>query len=130
MAPLEATRRMYEHAARGEWDEVAQFMADDFVIHEPATLPYGGRWEGRDALQRLFAHVMGFWKDPEVEWIDLTASDSHAVALLALTVTAPVTGHRFTHRVCEVTRFRPDGKMAEMHIHYFDTGEIARTLSG
>jgi ketosteroid isomerase-like protein len=130
MTPIEATRAMYDLLARGEWASVADFMAEDFVIHEPATLPYGGEWRGRDALQRLFVHVMGFWDDPLVEWIDLVGGDDHAVALLRMTATVPGTGTRFTQRVAEVTRFTPDGKMAEMHIHYFDTGEMARMLAG
>jgi len=129
MTPLEATKAMYDHAARGEWDAVASFMAEDLVIHEPQTLPYGGEWRGRDALQRLFATVMGYWDDPQVEWIDLVGGDQHAVALLRMSVTVPGTSKRVTQRVTEVTRFNADGKMAEMHIHYFDTGEMARLLA-
>lgn len=130
MTPLEATKAMYDHLAQGDWDAVADFMAEDFVIHEPPTLPYGGDWKGRDALQRLFHHVMGFWDDPEVEWIDLAGGTNHAVALLRMSATARATGTRFTQQVAEVTRFGADGKMAEMHIHYFDAGEIARITAG
>src|SRR5436305_1568267 len=46
--PLEATKAMYDHVSRGEWDRVAEFMTEDFVINEPSTLPYGGEWRGRD----------------------------------------------------------------------------------
>lgn len=120
---------MYDCVGRGDWDSVAEYMADDFVIHEPATLPYGGEWRGRDALHRLFDAVMGLWKDPHVEWIDLVGGERRVVALLQFTMTAPKTGKRFTQRVAEVTTFNADGLMAEMHIHYFDTGEMAR-LSG
>ena len=130
MTPAEATRAMYDHAARGEWDDVAAFMADDFVIHEPATLPYGGEWHGRDALQRLFTHVMGFWEDPQVEWIDLVGGDRHVVALLNFSMTVRGTGRRIAQRVAEVTSFGADGKMVAMHIHYFDTGEMARLITG
>lgn len=129
MTPLETTRAMYDAVARGDWDAVAQFMAEDFVIHEPATLSYGGEWRGRDALQRLFETVMGTWVDPLVEWIDLVGGETRVVALLQFTMTARATGNRFTQRVAEVTTFNVDGAMAEMHIHYFDTGEMAR-LSG
>ena len=38
MTPAEATKAMYDHASRGEWDAVEAFMAEDFVIHEPVTL--------------------------------------------------------------------------------------------
>lgn len=130
MTPAEATRAMYDQAMRGEWDAVAEFMAEDFVIHEPVTLPYGGEWHGRDALQRLFTHVMTFWEDPDVEWIDLVGGDRHVVALLNFTMTVRGTGRRITQRVAEVTSFGPDGKMVAMHIHYFDTGEMARLLAG
>ena len=130
MSPIEATRTMYEHAARGEWSAVAAFMAEDFVIHEPSSLPYGGEWRGRDALQHLFAKVMGFWKDPLVEWVDLIGGEEHVTALLRFSMTVPHTGELIVQRVCEVTRFNKHGKMAEMRIHYFDTAEMARALAG
>lgn len=130
MTPIETTRIMYEHATRGEWDAVAGFMAEDFVIHEPASLPYGGEWRGRDALKRLFGEVMGFWRDPLVEWIDLVGGEAHVVALLRFSMTMPNSGERIVQRVSEVTRFDADGKMAEMHIHYFDTGAMVRALAG
>lgn len=129
MTPLEATQAMYDLASRGEWEAVTAFMAEDLVIHEPLTLPYGGEWRGRDALQRLFTDVMSFWDDPHIEWIDLVGGDRHAVALLQMSATVRATGKRFSQRITEVTRFNADGKMAEMHIHYFDTGEIARLLA-
>lgn len=129
MTPLEVTQAMYDHAARGEWEAVAAFMAEDLVIHEPPTLPYGGEWRGRDALQRLFTHVMGFWDDPQVAWIDLVGGDTHVVALLQMSATVRATGKHFTQRIAEVTRFNADGKMAEMHIHYFDAGELARLIA-
>ena len=128
MTPLEATRTMYEHAAKGEWDAVETYMADDFVIHEPASLPYGGEWRGRNALRRLFESVMGFWESPDVEWIDLIGNDLHVVALLRFGMTVPGTGERIIQKVCEVTRFDMNGKMIEMRIHYFDTAAMAQSL--
>jgi len=128
ITPTEATRIMYGHAASGEWDKVATFMAEDFVIHEPAGLPYGGEWRGPDALQRLFAHVMGFWQEPVVEWVDLVGNDKHVVALLRFSMTVPRTGERIVQRVAEVTRFDAESRMAEMHIHYFDTAAMAQAL--
>ena len=130
MSPLESTKAMYECVARGNWSAVATFMADDLVIHEPATLPYGGQWRGRDALQRLFKSVMGFWDDPQVEWIDMVGGETRVVALLQFTMTARTSGQRFSQRVAEVTTFNADGLMSEMHIHYFDTGEMARMMGG
>ena len=46
MTPLGASKAMYAHVACGEWDCMAEFMAEDFVIHEPGTLPYGANGAG------------------------------------------------------------------------------------
>lgn len=125
MSPVEASRAMYDCVARGDWAGVESFMAEDFTIHEPASLPYGGEWRGKDALQRLYAHVMGFWAEPQVEWEGLVGDERFAVALLRFSMTSRATGERFTQTVSEVTRFE-GGKMAEMRIHYFDSAEVAR----
>ena len=130
MTPLEASKAMYAAVAKGDWAAVEQFMTEDFVIHEPTSLPYGGEWRGKDALQRLFTHVMGYWIDPKVEWLELAGGDKHAVALLHFTVTAPDSGKRFSQHIAEVTTFADDGRMAAMRIHYFDTGEMARQIAG
>lgn len=124
MTPLDASKAMYAEVARGNWDAVADFMADDFVIYEPESLPYGGEWRGRDALQRLYAHVMGYWDDPVVQWQELVGGESHAVALLHFTVTARASGKRFETHIAEVTKFDEAGKMASMRIHYFDTAAM------
>lgn len=129
LSPLEASRAMYDHVSRAEWDAVAGFMAEDFVIFEPSTLPYGGEWRGRDALQRLYARVMGYWIDPQVAWLELVGGERHAVALLHLTVTAPDSGRRFSQHIAEATAFAEDGLMQSMRIHYFDTGEMARQIA-
>lgn len=130
MSPLEASKTMYDHISRGEWDRVPAFMAEDFVIHEPSSLPYGGEWRGRDALQRLYAHVMAYWREPAVEWVDLVGGDRHVIALLHFTMTAPDSGKRFAQHIAEVTSFADDGLMQSMRIHYFDTGEMARQIAG
>jgi len=128
MTPLEASKAMYAAVARGEWDTVADFMADDLVIYEPPSLPYGGEWCGRDALQKLYAHVMTFWEDPVVTWQELVGGDKYAVALLHFTVTAKSSGKRFETHIAEVTEFDDAGKMATMRIHYFDTADMVAQL--
>ncbi len=128
MTPLDASKAMYADVAKGDWDAVAGYMAEDFVIHEPSSLPYGGEWRGRDALQRLYAHVMGYWEDPVVKWMELVGGEKYAVALLHFTVTAKSSGKRFETHIAEVTEFDRDGKMASMRIHYFDTAHMLGQL--
>lgn len=125
MTPVEAVRAVFAHAGKGEWDELEAHFSDDLVIHEPASLPYGGEWHGRDALRRLYATVMGYWEDPEVVVDAIVDGEEWAVAILRFTMTSKVTGERFTQFVSEATRVA-DGKVVEMRIHYFDTAELVR----
>lgn len=124
MTPLDASKAMYAAVAKSDWDAVADFMADDFVIYEPTSLPYGGEWRGRDALQKLYAHVMGYWEDPVVQWQELVGGEKYTVALLHFTVTAKASGKRFETHIAEVTAFDDADKMASMRIHYFDTADM------
>lgn len=128
MTPLEASRQAYAEVANGNWDKVAEYMADDFVIYEPESLPYGGKWRGRDALQRLYQNVMSYWQDPEVTWVELVGGEKHTVAILELAVTVRETGKRHHTHIAEVTRFDDAGKMASMRIHYFDTDAMVKWL--
>lgn len=127
MTPLESSRAMYAHVQRGEWAAAEMFFTDDFVIHAPPSLPYGGEWRGRDALCRLYARVMGLWVDPEVVWIDLIGGAAHTVALLRFSMTSPSGSQRLTQIVAEVTEFTGP-LMSAMRIHYFDTAALAVVL--
>jgi ketosteroid isomerase-like protein len=122
---LTLTRRIYEIAGQGRWDEVEQLLSEDLVIHEPESLPYGGEWRGKDALRRLYAKVMTYWADPSVAVRSIVGDDEHAVALLDFTMTSRTTGERFTMPVAEASRAE-GGKIVEMRIHYFDTAKLRR----
>lgn len=127
MRPVDDSRAMYDLLAQGDWDGVETFLAEDFVVFEPPSLPYGGEWRGRDALRRHYRHVMDFWDSPQVQWIDLIGGDDHTVAILRLTAKARSTGRLIDQKICEVTRFS-ESRMTEMHIHYFDTAAILAAL--
>lgn len=125
MTPVEAVVDVFAKAAVGDWPAVAAHMADDLVIHEPASLPYGGEWRGADAMKNLFASVMGYWDDPDINVLRVVGDDEWVVAILRFEVTSKLTGNRIVQRMTEVSRFA-GGKIVETYIHYFDTALVAR----
>lgn len=129
MSGVALVRDLYARARTGDWASVEALLSPDLVIHEPPSLPFGGDWTGRDALQRLFARVMGTWDDPRVEIDAIVGDDRHVVALLRFTMTSRVSGRTFTQPVAEVSVIE-DGLIAEMRIHYFDSAEVAREAGG
>jgi len=125
MTPLEVAQAMFARIDAGDFAGLPDLAAEDFVIHEPPNLPYGGDWHGRDALPRLFGHVMGYWDDPVIERMGVTADDSRFYVQLIFNVTSKISGKRLTQSIAEITRCS-DGKMAETWVHYFDPVEVER----
>ena len=124
---LDLMKVVYAIAGQGQWDEVEELLSDDLVIYEPTSLPYGGAWQGRDALRRLYTEVMSYWADPQVAVRSIVGDDERAVALLDFTMTSRATGERFTTHVAEASR-AVAGKIVEMRIHYFDTVELLKRI--
>jgi len=118
-------RSLYDRAHVGDWDGVETLLSDDLVIHEAASLPFGGEYRGRDALRRLYGIVMGYWDKPMVEIYKIVGDDTHVVALMNFTMTSKITGDTFTQKMAEVSTVE-DGLVTEMRIHYYDTAEVAR----
>lgn len=117
-------RRLYDRAHVGDWDGVETMLSDDLVIHEAASLPFGGEYRGRDALRRLYGIVMGYWDKPNVEIYSIVGDDTHVVALMNFTMTSKITGNSFTQKMAEVSTVE-NGLVTEMRIHYYDTAQVA-----
>ena len=98
-------------------------LTDDFKILEPESLPFGGVWHGKDALQRLFPAVMQCFDDPSPVTKEVIGGKEWASCIVDFTVTSKKSGKRFTMTVSEVGRIQGD-KLAELQIHYFDTAAM------
>jgi ketosteroid isomerase-like protein len=115
---------VYDRAHVGDWDGVEALLSDDLVIHEAASLPFGGKYRGRTALRDLFAIVMAYWDQPSVDIYSIVGDDAHVVALMNFTMTSKITGNTFTHQIAEVSTIS-EGLVTEMRIHYYDTAQVA-----
>jgi SnoaL-like domain len=125
LSPLEVCQVMSACIAAGDWAGLADITHEDYVIHEPPELPFGGDWCGRDALARLFVHVWSYWDDVVVERLGVVSDENYFCLLLRMTMTSKVTGNRITVSMAEATRC-VGGLMAENTIHYFSPAEVAR----
>ena len=114
---------IYANMRQGDWDAVQAMLSDDFKVVEPESLPFGGIWEGKDALQRLFPAVMQCFENPAPVTKEVIGGVEWASCIVDFTVTSKKTGKRFTMTVSEVGRIQ-DGKLAELQIHYFDTAAM------
>jgi uncharacterized protein len=54
---LRVVEQMLGHAFHGRWDALRDLLADDFVIAEPPSLPYGGEHHGVDGYIALMQRI-------------------------------------------------------------------------
>lgn len=127
MTPVETMQAIYGHIRKGEWEQVDQYLSDDFIAYEPESLPFGGEWKGEGVYKRLFAKVMGTFDSPQVESIDMSGGSEWVSYCLNLSFISKATGERVSYRVVENGRV-VDGKMTELHLHYFDTANILKDI--
>lgn len=123
-SPRELLARVYSAAATRDWAAVEALIHPDFVLYEAASLPFGGEWRGKDALQRCAAAMYGTWADTRLEILDCTGGESHAVMVIRLTMHPRDGSAPFTQTICELGTFA-DGLLKTLRIHYFDAAEVA-----
>ena len=70
---------------------------------------------------------MGTFDAPQVEPIDMSGGSEWVSYCLSLSFMSKATGERVSYRVVENGRV-VDGKMTELHLHYFDTANILKDL--
>lgn len=104
-------------------EEAAQFVAEDCVIREAESLPYGGTYRGPEGFVHLVHTVFGLWQDCRLDiqkvWTDGIDRMIHY---------SQMSGHTgkgaFDMPMVEYYRV-VDGKMKEITILYFDTARLA-----
>ena len=116
---------LYALTGQGDWDAVAEHLTDDFHIVEAESLPFGGIYEGKVALQELFTKVFAFWEDPALERKAIAISEDHAIVMLSFHATSRHNGERLEMKLCEVFHLRGD-KFSGITPYYFDTAAICR----
>lgn len=121
-ANLAAATRLYEAAGRGDWAAAEAELHPELVIHEAASLPYGGSYHGRGALRQLVETVGSFWPNARFERLGMAAGAGRVVVFFRMGFDGPA--GRETHEIVEVNGFR-DGRIAEIRPFYWDTGALA-----
>jgi ketosteroid isomerase-like protein len=120
---LATATRLYEAAARGDWAAAEAELHDELVIHEAASLPYGGTYRGKAALRKLVETVGSHFANPSFERTAMASGDGRVIAFFTIAFDTPA--GRDTHEIVEVNEFR-DGRIAVIKPFYWDTDTIAK----
>ncbi|MBB3862132.1 hypothetical protein GGQ88_003430 [Novosphingobium hassiacum] len=128
MKPVEVVKASYEAMLdRGDLEAFLAFFAEDGVLLEADSLPYGGRHVGVDAIRTALLRVVetfsAFSFKPDV----FTTADEWVIAYGTFSVTVRSTGKSVSFPLAEATRV-VDGKIKLINPVYSDTAAILEAL--
>jgi uncharacterized protein len=119
--------QMLDHAANARWDRLPEVMTDDFVITEPAWLPYGGEHHGVDGYVALMQRIDSLFA-PRFEPEGLHAIEASTVLLrMHVTFTGRATERVRRLKVLEVLGIR-GGRVARSEVFVADTAALIALL--
>ena len=108
----------------GDFSVIAETLHPDCVLHQPASLPYGGEWKGPDGFKSWMEAFGEEWaslevKDPQFfpSGEDVIFSRSHVYAV------SKRTGEKIDWPLLQFFRVR-DGKIAELRPFHWDTARM------
>lgn len=125
MDATEVTRRvihqMYDAVTRADLPALQAVLAQDIVVHEPAYLPYGGVYEGRDAFFGLVGEATKYLDVANVVIDQVIVDGDQGLGMLRIPVLS--TG---AHAVIAEQSIVRDGVIVEMWIYFHDTQGLDR----
>ena len=126
-ANLALVQKFYGAIFKGDWGGVEQCVSEDIVVYEAQGLPYGGEYHGIQALQELFAQVVSYWDDLNIEIKGVTAGDGYVVGVLQFSGSSKGTGQKISMPIAEISEFQ-NGRIASIKPVYWDTKTLSAAL--
>ena len=124
MEPLDVVREHFDSFARGDEDAHAATYAGGCVIEEPNSLPWGGRYEGKDGQRKLVERYDAAWEDVSVTPLEYVTTGELVYALVRLQGRTSA-GADVDMLTIECFRVGPEG-IVEQRVFYWDTAALAR----
>lgn len=59
---IEVVKRFYEHLANNRLTEAMHLLDEAFILIQAESLPYGGKFVGREGIENFFKQFFGFWE--------------------------------------------------------------------
>ncbi len=110
---------MYAAGINGDLPGLLSAMADDVVIHEPAFLPYGGTYVGRDAFVGMYAKLAKVLDVSRIRLDYLVADGDRVIGVLR--IPDLTTGEDIVFAEQSTLR---DGKVVDFQIFFHDAQSL------
>ncbi len=122
-ASVDTVRRFYGYIEEGNFDGAIRMLADDFIIREPADLPYGGEYRGAEGMGELMGRIGAVVDLSSARREFLDATDPVVVHMLSR-FTSRITGVVVETDVVELFYVR-EGRIAEIDVYCKNPSAVA-----
>ena len=126
-----AAEEAYLAAETPDFAAIAATLHPDCLIRQPATLPYGGEWQGHIGFEAWMRSFRATWsalsvRDPHVF---LTENEAVIFSRSHVHATARATGRRTDWPLLQQIEAR-DGLILTLQPFHWDTAAMLSTLAG
>jgi uncharacterized protein len=118
--PRDVVGQVFDALANGDLSAAEQLFDPSLRIHEPASLPYGGQYEGTAGFRRLFGRFAELYDDLAILPSGIHDAGPFVVALTTMTGLVKATGARIQMPLCEIFVVR-GGLVVSIAPFYWDT---------
>jgi ketosteroid isomerase-like protein len=109
----------------GDYERIRGYVADEFVLSEPAPLPYGGEYRGPQGFVDLVYGIRK-WYDVDVVKTELTEAEGDLlVCEFVFGFTSRRTGERLEAACVDLFRFDDEGRFLRGDVYYEDPAKLA-----
>lgn len=133
LTAMQLLERMFEvemkfiRSGSDDVEALAEAFHPDVVVHEPASLPYPGEWEGLKGVGALFDKMREVWSDMRVEGLTAAREGDTVFMACTLHLTCRTSEVSIKQPFAEVLRFQGE-RLIEATPFYYDTSEIISAL--
>lgn len=128
MEPIDVVKASYAAMLdRGDLEGFLDFFAEDGVLLEADSLPYGGRFVGVDAIREALLKVVATFSEFSFKPDVFATSGEWVIAYGTFSVTVRNTGKKVSFPLAEAAHV-VDGKIKLINPVYSDTAAILAAL--
>lgn len=123
----DVVRQFYAFVAEGDQERASELLDENVLVHEPATLPWGGEYQGRDGMGQLVSVMHELAVAENVGGFEYIEAGDTVILRTGGRYTSRATGQAAESEIIEIVKVR-DGKLADVDVYYRDPSSIAAAM--
>jgi ketosteroid isomerase-like protein len=130
MGKVQTFESLQQAVALADLAAMRGYLADDFVLHEPPALPFGGDFFGPEGYLDLVRQLQSYFELEVVSSRLTEARDDLLLCELVIRFKSRQTGESSEMSLVDLYHFDADGKICRVDGYYMDPDMIASLALG